>query len=57
MAKLVRYPEKVLVRISKTTKLNLLSECNRIVIEPAAYCRKAIEYCLAHKAIEVHNGK
>ena len=57
MAKISRYPEKVLVRISKTTKLSLLQECEKIVLEPAAYCRKAIEHCLEKHCVKGNYGK
>lgn len=57
MAKIKRYPVSVLVRLSEATKINLLSECSRISLEPAAYCRKAIEHCLKNKCVPPNSGK
>ena len=54
MAKIKRYTEGILIRLTKSTKARLLEECERINLEPAIYGRKAVEYCLKKHRIN-HN--
>ena len=57
MAKLKRFTEGVLVRLSKKQKADLLAECDTIPLEPAIYCRKAIELCVKKHLINGHKER
>jgi hypothetical protein len=52
MAKIKRYTEGILVRLTKRTKADLIAECEKINLEQAIYGRKAIEYCLKNHLID-----
>ena len=54
MPKIKRYTEIVMVRLSKKQKADLLAECEKIILEPATYGRKAIELCLKRHLIDHH---